>query len=175
VRVLAFPDDLLRVRLYRHEGQAYDGLWQLDTAFAPEEGTLVASVGLDGKAHLLHMDATDLMPYRRKEHASRLYSLLALKAAHDGGRVACDVAWRSSCIALDQTETSPRGDICQPIRAGCTAVRVAALPLGEPPVPHDPNSHAKKKRAKSIWRPVVAVGTFSGLCRLVDVERQGSD
>ncbi len=190
MRVLAFPDDLLRVRLYRHEGHAFDGVWQLDAAHAPQQGTLVASVGMDGRARLLHLDETDLMPYRRKDYASRLYAIMALRAgagagAGAGQRLGCDLAWRGARLVQEQTEVSPKGDVTVPLRASLTAVRLVPVPFGggggggggDDGVKGQPQPQpGKRKRTASEAagvRPIVIVGSFSGLCRLVDVGGRG--
>lgn len=168
--MLSFPDDVLRVRLYRHEAQAFDGVMQLDSAYAPGIGMLVASVGMDGRASLLHADETDLMPCRRRDQASRLYTLLTLRPAcrtsasgagaagkDSGGRLACDLGWSSTCITTELTDASPKGDIGVPLRASLTAVRFATLP------------RAGQGQGRADVQPVAVVGSFSGLCRLIDV------
>lgn len=206
VRLLSFPGDILRVRLYRHDAHAFDGVAQVDAAHAPALGTLVASVAMDGRARLMHADGVDLMPCRRRDQASFLYRLLALRAptadgraaGDTGGRLRCDVAWQSACIVHEQNEACPKGDICVPLRASLTAVRIATLPLdglsttittsaaggaaaAPPTTTEGGEGEGKKwengaadesKRAapqKGGLRPVVVVGSFSGLCRLVDI------
>lgn len=166
--MLSFPDDVLRVRLYRHEAQAPDGVWQLDSAYAPGKGPLIASVGMDGRASLLLLDEIDLMPHRRREQASRLYTVLALGGGSDAGmrmptlegeeagdrsrrRLACDLGWRGAALVQEQFDVSPKGDITVPLRASLTAVRV--LPVE--------SAGGEKTKA------VVTVGSFSGLCRVL--------
>lgn len=172
--MLSFPDDVLRVRLYRHEGQAPDGVWQLDSAYAPGKGSLIASVGMDGRASLLLLDEMDLMPHRRREQVSRLYTVLALGGESGSGsgsdagagmpmpegeeagdgvgcRLTCDMDCHGAALAQEQFDVSPKGDITVPLRASLTAVRV--LPVE--------SAGGEKTKA------VVTVGSFSGLCRVL--------
>lgn len=174
--MLSFPDDVLRVRLYRHEGQAPDGVWQLDSAYAPGKGSLIASVGMDGRASLLLLDELDLMPHRRREQASRLYTVLAFNGGSGSGsgsgsdagtgmpppegeeagddvgcRLTCDMGCHGAALAQEQFDVSPKGDFTVPLRASLTAVRV--LPV--------------ESAGGEETKAVVTVGSFSGLCRVL--------
>lgn len=178
VRVLSFPDDVLRVRLYRHEGQTSEGVWKLDSAYAPGKGSLVGSVGMDGRGSLLLLDEMDLMPQRRREQASRLFTVLALQGRDDAGtptpaqegeeeepggdarrRLACDLGWRGTALLPEQFDASPKGDITVPLRASLTAVRVVSMEAAA--------AGGGGGGCGGKTKAMVGVGSFAGLCRVL--------
>ena len=45
VKLLGFPEDALKVRIYRQENSASEGVWSIDSTQAPKHGTLITSGG----------------------------------------------------------------------------------------------------------------------------------
>ena len=164
------------MRIYRHECNAFDGVWSLDTCRSPTLGTLAASVGQDGQLLLVRLDEEDLIPYRKRLVAGQLSALLSLMqltasdddnnaAANAGasarasadGRLRCTVAMGVSGLASEQTEAAIKGELAVPLRATLTAMR---LKVG-PPAPMG---------GQGQGQTLGAVGGFSGLCRIMDLE-----
>jgi len=171
VRVLGLPEEVVKVRLYRHEAPVYDGVRSLDALFfkddeeggKEEEGVVVAtSGGKDGRFRVMVMDKEGLIPRRVGGRVTRtcLLTLMTVRGKNDAtaaadaaeeveaedGRLTCELSLLIAPLKGESVEVSPAGVPDAPVRAALTATRVVMDGEGG---------------------PFAAVGGFSGLCRFV--------
>ena len=174
VRVLGLPEDVVRVRLYRHEASVHDGVAALDSLYSKRHAcVVVTSTGADGKFAMCLLDKDGLIPKHNRENkkvktandkgTNYLLTLMNLQAptdealqaggggggGGDAGRLTCELLSLKAGLRGEAVEVSPTGKVERPVRVGLTTTRVVLDAAGE---------------------PFAAAGGFSGLCRFVSLK-----
>jgi len=196
VRILGLPEDVVKVRLYRHEAPVYDGVRGLDAVFLKghvekkrgggkeeeeeeeeverkeeEEGVVIAtSGGNDGNFRVMVMDKEGLIPRRMGGQMTKtcLLTLMSVRGKSGATTAAAEAASGKKEEKGDDKEDDGRLT-CELswLRAPLKGESVEVSPAGVPDAPVRAGLAVTRVIIDEEGDPFAAVGGFSGLCRFV--------
>ncbi|GAB5034314.1 methylosome protein 50-like [Nannochloropsis oceanica] len=195
VRILGLPEDVVKVRLYRHEAPVYDGVRGLDAVFLKghvekkrgggkeeeeeeeverkeeEEGVVIAtSGGNDGNFRVMVMDKEGLIPRRMGGQMTKtcLLTLMSVRGKNGATTAAAEAASGKKEEKGDDKEDDGRLT-CELswLRAPLKGESVEVSPAGVPDAPVRAGLAVTRVIIDEEGDPFAAVGGFSGLCRFV--------